>query len=329
MRKLLIATFILLGLAGCTEAVVNDHYGVCTTDQQCPGTSLCLDGICVQQISLTCAELGCPSGTECVDDVCMEPKPATADCDPYQWMTNSQWYCNYTQGEPAPEPWICHLNTTDGTANDGSCNIQCAEGDFWLPTNEFTIDANGSPPSLKTDYYGREFTCTQYAYIPPESTCGITVQVPHSLSVFSPADSNNERMIWFDFVKTGPDSSECAPEVVRIEVLEMDKVFGFVPNPTMRVEISNSLVTVPLSQYGETTSLSPEWSKTYYQWDGVMSVDRRTAILFDCTGNCVPPSMPVDTVIHTKLLRYWWRKNPSAPVISGNAGAEHTVFFIP
>ena len=318
---------IMLSLSACDDYQVMPH-STCTQDSECPNTSVCIENSCVLQVPLTCVELGCPNGTECQDDVCVELAPPHNDCDAFQWMTTSQWYCNYTEGEPAPEPWICHLNTTDGTASDGSCNIQCA-GNFWLPTQEFDIDMNASPPQLKTDYYGREFTCTQYVYIPPSATCGIAVQVPNSLSVFV-QPTGNANLLWFDFVKVGPDSPECSPEIVRIEILEMDNAFGFIPNPKMQIGINNSFLVAPLANYGEADSLLPWWSKTYYQWDGVAPVGKKTTILFNCDGNCGPPSMPSNPIVlHTKLLRYWWRKNPTAPTVSGNAGAEHTIYFTP
>lgn len=138
-----------LAASGCTDnqtIVVNDHYGVCTSDSQCPGTSVCLDGVCVDL---------------------EEPPP---DCEQYDWAgRQTPWYC-WCEGNcidtDAELPWSCSLDLLDEDPHDGVCGVQCQDH-FWLDAETVGLDPDTSPPSLTFDIGTGVVTCTQYADISP------------------------------------------------------------------------------------------------------------------------------------------------------------------
>lgn len=142
---ILIATLALASITACTEVVVEDHYGECTADEQCPGTSVCLDGICVEP---------------------EEPVPA---CERYDWMgNNSTWYC-WCQGENCGGtdiyPWSCPFDLLS-SPGDTICGIQCHDH-FWLSESMLLIDRYEDPPMIVIDEGHGLVTCTQYANLTP------------------------------------------------------------------------------------------------------------------------------------------------------------------
>lgn len=150
-RRILITLTILTGimLSSCIETGVvdNDHCGVCTTDNQCPGTSECLDGICV------------------------EPEEPVADCEQYDWLEqNSTWYCwcegDDCIGTDAELPWSCPIELLDDSTNDQVCGIQCHDH-FWLADDTIFINRLGDPPTIVIDDGNGVVTCTQYVDISP------------------------------------------------------------------------------------------------------------------------------------------------------------------
>lgn len=149
MNKLLTAfcLYAITALAACTdtEVIVNEHYGVCMTDGECPGTSVCLDGVCV------------------------EPEEPTSYCQPYEWAgRNTPWYCWCEGGdcigtEQSELSWSCSLDLIPG---DRWCSVQCHDH-FWLDVSVVDLDQNTSPPSLMFDRGTSLVTCTQYVDMSP------------------------------------------------------------------------------------------------------------------------------------------------------------------
>ncbi|MBP6859776.1 MAG: hypothetical protein KBC69_04130 [Candidatus Magasanikbacteria bacterium] len=152
MTRISIILAAAFAVAACTETevVVNDHYGVCTADEQCPGTYVCQDGICIEP---------------------EEPPQSVADCATYEWAgRETPWHCwcegDNCIGTDAELPWECPLDLLDSDPNDGVCGVQCHDH-FWLDAQAVGLDPNTSPPSLTFDVGNGVVTCTQYVDISP------------------------------------------------------------------------------------------------------------------------------------------------------------------
>lgn len=175
-RILFLLALVLANTAACTEVVVEDHYGECTDDDQCPGTSVCLDNICV------------------------EPEEPIADCEPYEWAgERTPWHCwcegDNCIGADGELPWECPLDLLDSGPSDGICGVQCHDH-FWLDAEVVGLDPNTSPPSLTFDVGHGVVTCTQFVDLSPLRF------VRSQTAIFS--DPTNSRVVGVDFRLTGP-----------------------------------------------------------------------------------------------------------------------------
>lgn len=173
----MLVIMISLIMSGCTDTqmVIEDHYGECTDDTQCPGTSVCLDGVCVELVE--------------------EPTP---DCAPYEWAgRDTPWHCwcegNNCIGTDAELPWSCPLDLLDSDPKDGVCGVQCHDH-FWLDASLVNLDQNTSPPSLMFNLGNGTVTCTQYVDMSPlrfvrsqtriytDSPDGRTIQIDYRMT---------------------------------------------------------------------------------------------------------------------------------------------------
>jgi hypothetical protein len=148
MNRISIILALALAVAACTETevVIEDHYGVCTADEQCPGTYVCQQGYCV------------------------EPEEPVAACEPYEWMgNNSTWYCwcdgDNCAGPSIELPWSCPFDLLDDPSSE-VCGIQCHDH-FWLGKDMIFIDRLGDPPMVVIDNGNGLVTCTQHVDTSP------------------------------------------------------------------------------------------------------------------------------------------------------------------
>ncbi len=156
MKSYILCLFaaLLAFAGGCTnhEVVVEDHYGQCTDNSQCPGTDKCMDSVCVEQVS----------------------QPPQGDCADYEWMA-TEWSCA-CQGTNCigtdQTPWTCNFDVLDSNPSDGLCEIQCHDH-FWLSQNDMTINPDSSPASLTIDQGNGVVTCAQYHVAPT-----VTIDIP-------------------------------------------------------------------------------------------------------------------------------------------------------
>lgn len=178
MKFLTLATMAFYATlsAACTETVVvvQDHYGECSLELQCPGTTICLDGVCTQ------------------------PTEPVLACEQNEWMAEgSRWYC-HCEGDNCIgtdiEPWSCPFDLLSDTSNEG-CGIQCHDH-FWLMKDMLLIDRLASPPTIIIDQGQGVVTCTQYVDLNPAQfiTDGVSVLV----------DPNNPRVIKTTYFLTRP-----------------------------------------------------------------------------------------------------------------------------
>ena len=181
LKLLFIAAFVfgIANTVACTtdtKVVIEDHYGECMADEQCPGTSVCLDGICV------------------------EPDEPAMSCDQLDWMGyNSTWYCwcdgDNCIGTNAELPWSCPMDLLEDTQ---VCGVQCHDH-FWLSDDMIFIDRLGNPPRIVIDDGNGVVTCTQYADVSPLRF--VRSQTRMSLSVDA---ANNTQSIVINFQLTHP-----------------------------------------------------------------------------------------------------------------------------
>lgn len=137
MNRILILLALILACAnvGCNEVVVN---GECTSDEQCPGTSVCFDRICV------------------------EPEEQKSDCYGYEGVSvdNAVWYCAVEVEElERNNPWSCELNLVDENPADNQCSVLCVNH-FDIQTTSLISFKTNWPPSLSFQGPTGRVTCT-------------------------------------------------------------------------------------------------------------------------------------------------------------------------
>ncbi len=180
MRSCVLGCLLLLGwgllLAGCES----DQTGGCTYDIDCPGTQVCVEGVCRDWVPADpCKDVACDPGEICVDGLCVD-EARDEDGDGFSLSVD----CDDSDPDVNPDASeICNQIDDDcdgATDEDNVCGEECDRVE--VPPGEqapFLCDADTPCERCAryqdTAYYCRSLNRGPYVFliIPDETPCDL------------------------------------------------------------------------------------------------------------------------------------------------------------